>query len=240
LGELKDLLYFVTKLYNALGVPATRLNPEDSYKDGAEILRDELKFAKMILRMQSQFAKGLKDAFVTHLKIRGWWKEYKLNESYFDLKFVEPSSYFALRQNQNLEIKIKNFESMATQEQISKTFAMRHYLNLNDAKISENMEWLRKDAALKWELDQIASMGPNWREIQDATSQATAEADVTAGGGAGGSALGGGGGAGGGSALGGESIPEFGDTGAAAAEVAETTPEAETAEETSTETEPQA
>lgn len=224
LGELKDLLYFVTKLYNALGVPSTRLNPEDSYKDGAEILREELKFAKMILRMQGQFAKGLKDAFVTHLKIRGWWKEYKLNESFFDLKFVEPSSYFALRQNQNLEIKIKNFESMSSQEQISKTFAMRHYLNLNDAKISENMEWLRKDAALKWELDQIASMGPNWREIQDATNQATAEADVTAGG----AGAGGAGGAGG-SALGGsETIPEFGNTGAAAAEVAqspEETPE---------------
>ena len=188
LGELKDLMYFVTKLYNSLGVPATRLNPDDAYKDGSEILRDELKFAKMILRMQSQFAMGLKDAFVTHLKIRGWWKEYKLHESYFDLKFVEPSSYFALRQNQNLELKIKNFESMATQEQISKTFAMRHYLGLNDSKISENMEWLRKDAALKWELDQIAATGPNWREHLEATENAAAQAGAVGGGGGGGSA----------------------------------------------------
>jgi hypothetical protein len=212
LGELKDLMYFVTKLYNALGVPSTRLNPEDSYKDGSEILREELRFAKMVLRMQYQFAKGLKDAFITHLKIRGWWNEYKLHESYFDLEFCPPSSYFALRQNQNLELKIKNFESMASQDQISKTFAMRHYLELNDSKISENMEWLRKDAALKWELDQIASTGPNWREHIEAAEKASSQAGGMEGGMSGG--------AGGG----GSAIPEFG--GGAAA-----TPEAGTAEE---------
>lgn len=215
LGELKDLMYFVTKLYNALGVPSTRLNPEDSYKDGSEILREELRFAKMILRIQYQFAKGLKDAFITHLKIRGWWNEYKLHESYFDLEFCPPSSYFALRQNQNLELKIKNFESMAQQDQISKTFAMRHYLELNDSKISENMEWLRKDAALKWELDQIASTGPNWREHIEAAEKASSQAGGMVGGMSGGA-----GGAGGG----GSAIPEFG--GGAAA-----TPETGTAEE---------
>jgi hypothetical protein len=219
LGELKDLLYFVTKLYNALGVPSTRINPEDAFKDGAEILREELKFAKMILRIQNQFSKGLKDAFVTHLKIRNWWKDYKLHESYFDLKFVEPSSYFALRQNQTLELKIKNFESMAAQDQISKTFAMRHYLGLNDSKISENMEWLRKDAALKWELEQIATSGPNWREHLDAAENAAAAAGE-AGGASGGSALGGGGGTTGSALGGGESIPEFGG-GSASAEAAE-------------------
>ena len=45
-------------------------------------------------------------------------------------------------------------------------------MGLSDAKISENMEWLRKDAAMKWELDQIAQMGPNWREHADAMQQA--------------------------------------------------------------------
>ena len=200
-------MYFVTKLYNALGVPATRLNPEDSFKDGSEILREELRFAKMILRIQYQFAKGLKDAFITHLKIRGWWDEYKLHESYFDLEFVPPSSYFALRQNQNLELKIKNFESMAAQDQISKTFAMRHYLDLNDSKISENMEWLRKDAALKWELDQIAQTGPHWREHLEAAENVAQAGNI-------------GGGAGGGmTSSGGSAIPEFGGGGGETAPV---------------------
>jgi hypothetical protein len=173
LGELKDLMYFINKLYKSMGVPLSRLNPEDTFKDGSEILREELKFAKTIIRIQNQFASGLKDAFITHLKIRGWWKEYKLHESYFDLSFVPPSNFFALRQNQNLELKLKNFNDVSQNDAISKTFAQRHYLNLNDAKISENMEWLRKDAALKWELEQIASTGPNWREHIKAAEEAS-------------------------------------------------------------------
>jgi hypothetical protein len=171
LGELKDLMYFVNKLYKSLGVPLSRLNPEDSFKDGSEILREELKFAKTIIRIQNQMASGLKDAFITHLKIRGWWKEYKLHESYFDLNFIPPSNFFALRQNQNFELKLKNFNDITQNDSISKTFAQRHYLSLPDSKISENMEWLRKDAALKWELEQIAGAGPNWREQYKAAEQ---------------------------------------------------------------------
>jgi hypothetical protein len=40
------------------------------------------------------------------------------------------------------------------------------------------MEWKRKDAALKWELDQILGAGPNWREQQEAASAAATEAGV--------------------------------------------------------------
>jgi hypothetical protein len=186
LGELKDLMYFVNKLYKSLKVPLTRLNPEDGYKDGSEILREELRFAKFVVRLQAQFSEGLKNAFITHLKLRKWWIEYKLHESYFHLEFNPPSNFFAIRKNQELELKLKLFNDVTQSESISKTFAQRHYLEYNDARISENMEWLRKDAALKWELDQIAQTGPNWRDHIEAAEQAAAGAagDQAASGGA--------------------------------------------------------
>jgi hypothetical protein len=87
---------------------------------------------------------------------------------------------------------------MSNSESISKTFAQRHYLEYSDSRISENMEWLRKDAALKWELDQISQTGPNWREhIAAAEQAASAGGGEAMGGGIGGaeSALGGAGGA---------------------------------------------
>lgn len=202
LGELKDLMYFVNKLYKSLKVPLTRLNPEDSYKDGAEILREELRFAKFIVRLQMQFAEGLKNAFITHLKIRNWWKEYKLHESYFDLEFNVPSNFFAIRKNQEFELKFKLFSDLTQNESISKTFAQRHYLGYNDSRISENMEWLRKDAALKWEIDQIAQTGPNWREHIEAAENAAKETEA-------GGSMGGGGG------ISTSEIPEFGSTGGA-------------------------
>ena len=203
LGQLDDLMYFVNKLYKSLGVPVTRLNPNETFKDGSEILKEELKFAKMIVRLQNQIAAGLKGAFITHLKLRGWWREFKLHESQFNLTFTPPSNFFAIRQQQLLELKLKNFSDMSQNEGISNIFAQRHYLGYSDAKIGENMEWKKKEAALKWELTQIETNGPNWREQLEA-------ADAAASGIEGG---GGGFGGGGGGGISSSSIPEFGGGG---------------------------
>jgi hypothetical protein len=213
LGKLEDLMYFVNKLYKALKVPLTRINPESGYKDGAEILREELKFAKFIIRLQIQFAEGFKKAFITHLKLKNLWKELKLNESYFTLEFNPPSSWFTIRKNQEFELKNKIFSDITQSDSIAKTFAQRHYLGLTDSKISENMEWLRKDAALKWELDQIAQLGPNWREHQKAAEQAGQEASgFTGGGSSEESSISGG-------------VPEFGGSAGGAEETPPETPE---------------
>jgi hypothetical protein len=222
LGELQDLMYFVNKLYKSLKVPVTRINPNETFKDGAEILKEELRFAKFIVRVQNQVAAGLKNAFITHLKLRGWWRELKLHESYINFNFTEPSSFFAFRQQQLFELKQKNYSDMSQNEGISNTFAQRHYLDYSDAKIGENMEWKRKDAALKWELQQIETMGPNWREHVEATENAAS--------GIGAELTGGGGGGGGGTSP--SAIPEFGGGGGGAPEGgAGETPEAGTAPE---------
>jgi len=202
LGKLDDLMYFVNKLYKSLKVPETRLNPNEPFKDGTEMLRQELRFAKFICRVQQQIATGLKDSFVTHLKLRGWWKELKLHESYINLHFTPPSNFFALRQQQLLELKLKNFQDMSNNDGISNTFAQRHYLDYSDAKIGENMEWKRKDAALKWELSQIEGSGPNWREHLEAAENAATETGAPSGGGGGG-----------GGGISASSIPEFGGGG---------------------------
>jgi hypothetical protein len=218
ISEIADLLYFVKKLYRALKVPESRLSPETTFADGAQILREELRFAKFILRIQHHFAQGFKQAFITHLKLRNWWKDYKLNESFFDFEFTPPSSYFAIRQQQMFDLKYTNFNNLSQNESMSKTYCQRYYLGLSDDKISENMEWRRKDEALKWELSQIQQFGPNWREHMEAMAQAGQQLGAEGGGPV---DLGGGGG--GGSPLtditgaeppaptqGSENIPEFG------------------------------
>lgn len=209
LGQLDDLMYFVNKLYKSLKVPVTRLNPNETFKDGNEILKEELRFAKFIIRLQQQFAYGIKTSFITHLKLKGWWKDYKLRERDVSLKFNSPTNFFALREQQLFTIKQENFNNITASESIAKTYAQRHYLQYTDAQISENMAWLRKDAALRWELAQIEAAGPNWREQQAALAQAAAGAPGGMGGAGGG--MGGMGGAGG-------EFPEFGVGGAATPE----------------------
>ena len=188
LSDLDDLIYFVKKLYKSLRVPTNRLEPDSTYEDSAVILREELKFARFIIRLQRQVAVGIKNSFVTHLKLKKLWDKYKLKEHHFDVKFNPPSSFYTLREQQILDLKQNNFGNMSQSEFISTTFSMKKYLDWSDVEIKQNREWLKKDAALQFEISQIASAGPNWRDAM------TGEADpvggeMPGGGMAGGSAL---------------------------------------------------
>lgn len=170
LGELSDLMYFVKKLYQSLKVPVTRLNPEDAFKDGLDILREELKFANFLIRQQQRFASGLKNGFITHLKLKNLWKEYDLKEQDIDLVFNVPTNFYEMRAQQKLELKLNNFGTATQNDFISKLYGMKKYLGWSDDDIKANREFLRKDKELQWELEQIASGGPNWRSTY--TSQA--------------------------------------------------------------------
>jgi hypothetical protein len=164
LGELADLMYFVNKLYKALKVPTNRLNPDSQFSDGESILREELKFAKFIIRMQQQFASGLKNGFVTHLKLKGIFHEYDLKAQNLHLHFNVPTNFYELRESQKLELKATNFNSLASNEFISNTYAQKRYLGWNDVDVKANREFLRKDAEFQWEIQQIGAGGPNWRD----------------------------------------------------------------------------
>ena len=194
LGELTDLMYFVNKLYKALKVPTNRLNTESVFKDGNEILREELKFARFIIRLQQNFANGLKNGFLTHLKLKGLSDKLNIKEQNFYLEFNVPTNFYELRENQKLELKVNNFTSLVANQTISSTYSQKKYLGWSDTDVKANREFLRKDKELEWELAQIVAGGPNWRE------------QMISGGGAGGAPADASGGAPGGSAA----PPSFG------------------------------
>lgn len=188
LGTLDDLNYFVKKLYKALRVPSNRLDPESKYADGAEILREELKFARLIIRFQRQFASTLKDTFITHLKLKGLWDQYELKDGDVQLSFNPPSYFHVAREAQIQELKFKTFNDLVSTEAVAKSYALKKYMGWSDDEIKINREWQKKDAAFNFEVAQIANAGPNWRQGIAAGGEAGAAA---AGGGA--SASGGGG-----------------------------------------------
>tara|TARA_R110000751_G_scaffold42691_1_gene98929 strand:- start:1478 stop:3274 length:1797 start_codon:yes stop_codon:yes gene_type:complete len=164
LGELEDLMYFLKKLYKSLKVPVTRLNPEQAFQDGTEILREELKFARFIIRMQSHFAEGLKNGFITHLKLKKIWEKFNLKEMQLNLEFNVPTNFFEMREQQKLELRSNNYNNLAANEFVSNTWAQKRYLDWTDIEVKSNREFLRKDKELQWELMQIEQAGPNWRE----------------------------------------------------------------------------
>jgi len=185
LGELTDLMYFVKKLYKALKVPTTRLNPEDQYQGGENILREELKFAKFVVRLQQRFALGLKNGFMTHLRLKDMWDKYSLKEHHLDLTFNPPSNFYELREQQKLELKAKTFNDFSQNDSVSKTYAQKRYLGWTEREIMANREFLRKDKEFSWELTQIEAAGPAWQKaIAAGGTPAAAEGGTEVAGGA--------------------------------------------------------
>ena len=191
--NIEDLNYFVKKLYKSLHIPVGRLDTASVYDDGTNMLREELKFARTLIRFQQKFAMALKDTFVTHLKLTKLWDDYKLKEHHFDVEFNPPTNFYTLRESQIMELKVNNFTQIGGNESVSQTYAMKKYLDWSDEEIKQNREWLRKDRQLNWELAQIEQFGPNWQEaLQAQADQMQAGID----GGMGGDPLMGGGGMG--------------------------------------------
>jgi hypothetical protein len=73
LGNIEDVQYFQTKLYQALNVPLSRLQPQQNFSLGrsTEITREEIKFNKFIERLRKKFAALFKDALRVQLIAKG-------------------------------------------------------------------------------------------------------------------------------------------------------------------------
>jgi len=105
LSQIEDAEYFKKKLYGALNVPLSRLQPESNgFNMGrsTEITREEIKFYKFIDRLRFQFSKLFMDTLRVQLLLKGVmtdddWKELKTDikvvfntDNYFwDLKEAE-------------------------------------------------------------------------------------------------------------------------------------------------------
>jgi len=185
LGELSDLMYFIKKLYRSLKVPTSRLDPQDAFRDGTEILREELKFARFVIRMQQRFSYSIKKAFITHLKLKKIWDEYELKEPHISVEFNPPTNFYDLRENQKLELKATNYSSLTQSEFVSKTFAQKKYLGWTDLQVLANREYLRKDAEFQWEIQQIQNSGPDWKEAFEVGAAPAAGGEPMGGGGGG-------------------------------------------------------
>ena len=135
------------------------------------------------MRLQSQFAHGLKEAFITHMKLRELWDKYELRDNHIDVVFNAPENFNELRNQQIHELKWNNYGTAIGNLTISDTWAKKHMLKWSDTEIKINRDMLRKDKALAWELAQIEAQGPNWREqfMQQGEGDMASGADMAGG-----------------------------------------------------------
>lgn len=90
LGEIDDAIYFRNKLFTALNFPKNYFANEDTQTTRITLSAQDVKFARMIERLQSHFEDGLLDIAERHLQLRGYPEA-----SYEDLriKMTPPSDW---------------------------------------------------------------------------------------------------------------------------------------------------
>ncbi len=81
LGEIDDAIYFRNKLFTALNFPKNYFANEDPGATRITLSAQDVKFARMVERLQSHFEDGLLELSERHLQLRGYPEE-----SYEDLK----------------------------------------------------------------------------------------------------------------------------------------------------------
>ena len=89
LGQMDDVLYFQKKFLQCLNVPVSRLNSDALFSIGraTEITRDELKFARFIIRLRSRFSQLFLKMLEKQLVLKGIMTPDDWNVFVSDIKF---------------------------------------------------------------------------------------------------------------------------------------------------------
>jgi len=152
LGELEDVKYFRNKLLQSLGVPISRLEPQQGGMIGlgrsTEVTRDEVKFGKFITRLRNKFSQIFDNALKIQLVLKGICSLEEWS------KFQESIYYDYLKDNNFTELK----EAELLRERIN-------LLNIVDPYIGRyySTGWVKKNI-LQMSTEDIQSME---KEIED-------------------------------------------------------------------------
>jgi hypothetical protein len=144
LGELEDVKYFEKKLYKALNVPVSRLNPENSgFSLGRtnEITRDELKFSKFVDRLRNKFSDLFNQTLRVQCVLKGIctneeWDEFKENIHY---DFIKDNNFSELKEAELMRDRLSLLANIDpyTGRYFSQTWIQRNVLRLTDDEIQE-------------------------------------------------------------------------------------------------------
>ena len=159
LGNIDDLKFFKRNLVNALMVPPGRITAlagdAQNYSNGkiGEVTQAEVSFAFLVQRYQEAFSEIMTRLFVMVLDTH---KEYedsiKVIEN-FGVNFKKSNCFRNFINSDEWNARLETFksimENVVTADNpdapLSKEFALRKGLRLNDSEMAENQKWLEKE-----------------------------------------------------------------------------------------------
>ena len=149
LGELEDVKYFQKKLLQSLNVPYSRLESDQGGLAGLgrsqEVTRDELKFAKFVIRLRNKFSQLFDDALKTQLVLKGIctreeWDEFK-ESIYYD--FRKDNNFTELREAELLQNRLQMVQLV--DPFIGRYFSNHYVMNKILMMTDEEIEAMQKE-----------------------------------------------------------------------------------------------
>lgn len=162
LGQIEDIQYFQTKLYQALNVPISRLQPAQGFSLGRanEVTRDEIKFNKFIERIRRKFTAIFSDTLKVQLVAKGIilleeWEDI-VQDVRFD--FQEDNHFAELRDTEILMNRIQTLQQVEQYvgKYYSQEYVRRFILQQSEDEIKEIDAQIENEEPVEQDQDQEA------------------------------------------------------------------------------------
>ena len=153
LGELEDVKYFQKKLLQSLNVPYSRLESQEGGLAGLgrsqEVTRDELKFAKFVIRLRNKFSQVFDEAMKIQLVLKGIctreeWDSFK-EDIYYD--FRKDNNFTELREAELLQNRLQmvGMVDPFVGRYFSNHYVQNKILMMTDEEIEKMQEQIQKE-----------------------------------------------------------------------------------------------
>lgn len=153
LGEMEDVEYFLKKLYKAMNVPISRLDPEQGVQGlgrASEITRDELKFAKFVAKIRNKFSELLLGLLRTQVLMKGILTDTDWDQISEDLHFnwARDSHFAELKDAEILRERLELLGSIGEATEFgfySKAWIRKNILRQSDEEIKQIDREVKKE-----------------------------------------------------------------------------------------------
>lgn len=140
LGEIDDAIYFRNKLLTALNFPKNYFNNEDPNTTRISLSAQDVKFARMIERLQSNFEDGLLELAERHLKLRGFPEK---NFQDLKIRMTPPSDWRELSRTEVVTARYGNASTLKSSQLMSDFDIMTKILKYGEEETDEMLARLK-------------------------------------------------------------------------------------------------
>ena len=164
LGEIQDIEYFQNKLYHALNVPISRLQPQQGFSIGRsqEISRDEVKFNKFIVRLRKKFSVLFSESLRVQLIAKGIIRadEWDTIRSFLKYDYIEDNHFSELKDSEILMQRITALQQLDPYvgKYYSQAWVKKNVLRLDEEQVDKITQEIEQESELQMAQAEKAGM----------------------------------------------------------------------------------